>query len=138
MNDIGCLTFSKVCHFGESLEKFTSSNKLRNDIITFMVLHEIDNSDDIGVRLLTENGQFVLKQLHVNLLLLDGLLLHDLNRKSFSTTFVHAESDDSKCSLAKCFTEYVSILDISHFLELFVIIDVKSLLFVDSEITELS
>lgn len=129
VDDVGGLTLSEARDLGEALEKFTASNKLRNNIITFMIFHEIDNSDDVGVRLLTEDGQFVLEQLYVNLLLLDGLLLHDLDGKSLTTALVHAQTDHSERTLAQCFAEYVSILDIPHFLELFVIINVESPLF---------
>lgn len=103
-----------------------------------MILHEIDNSDDVGVRLLTKDGQFVLKQLYVDLLLFDGLLLHDLDGKSFATALVHAQTNNSERSLAQCFTKYVSVLNIPHFLELFVIIDVKGLLLVQPQITDFS
>lgn len=99
-----------------------------------MILHEIDNSDDVWMRLLSEYRKLILEQLNINLLLLNGLLLHDFNCKSLTTAFVHAETDNSKSSLTECFSENITIFDISHLLELFVIIYMKSLLFCDAKI----
>jgi hypothetical protein len=49
MDNIGSLCFRKMGHFGESLEQLSTLDKLRDYVIVFLILQQIDDSYDVGV-----------------------------------------------------------------------------------------
>jgi len=100
------------------------------------------------VRLLAENGQLVLEQLHVDLLLLDLLLDHDFNGEFQICCVVNAYNDLAKSTLAELpVGELVTPVDLSglEVLKLFEVVHVegalvfaKQLLFFIGTVAELS
>lgn len=96
-------------------------NELRDDVIIVLVLHEIDDPDDLRVTLLAEYGQLVLQKLQVHLPLPDHLLLHNLERKLGPRVDVNAFSNLSKSAAAQKVTHLIFFTDVVDFFELLVI-----------------
>ena len=135
MDYIHCLAFSKAGYFGQSLEKFATFNKFWYNIVIFIILDQIYYSDNVWVTLFPKNGEFILKQLNINLLFLYCSFLHDFDCEGFSAVLVHTKSDDSKCTLSEGFTKSISIFNVPYFLELLVVIDMESSLFYNLHIS---
>ena len=78
--------------------------------------------------LFSQDREFILKKLNVDLLLFDLTLGHDLDSKNLSGSFMSALSDHSECSLTNDFAKLIPTFNTLHKLELFEVIYVKSAL----------
>ena len=57
------------------------------------------------MRFLSQYLKFVLKELNVNLLFLNGSLVHYFDGESLLTILMHAEFDGAECALTQSLTE---------------------------------
>ena len=80
------------------------------------------------MRLLAEDLQLVLQQFDVDVLLLNGHLVHDFDCERFLTIFVHAEFDCAKCALSERLAKEISIVNVLQFLKLLEIAHMQRLL----------
>ena len=117
VDDIGSLGLREAVDLDESLEKLAAFDYLRDYVVVLLVFQQVDYSDDVWMRFLAKDRELVLKELDVNLLLLDSLLLHDLDRKRLLAVLVHAEAHCSERSLAQSLAEEIPLIDVLDSLE---------------------
>ena len=90
VNYVNSLRLSKARHFGKPIKQFPTFYDLRHNIVIVSIFNQINDSDEIRVRFFSKDRQLILKKLHVNLLLLDLLLRHNLDSECLLSVLMHA------------------------------------------------
>ena len=98
MNYVRCLSLSKSIRLSESVEKLSTLSQLWNHINVDIILNQIDYSDNIRMRLLSENLKLVLEKLDKDVWPLNQFLVDDLHGKGLATISVLAYFDNSELS----------------------------------------
>ena len=63
MNNVGSLTLCESGHLSKSVKKLSAFSYLGNHVNLGIILNQIDDSDKIRMRLLSENLKLVLEEL---------------------------------------------------------------------------
>lgn len=127
VNYVGCLSLCESIRLSESVEKLSTLSQLRNHINVDIILNQIDYSDKIGMRLLSENLKLVLEELDKDVWPLNQFLVDDLHRKGLTTISVLTYFDNSKLSFSQGLPENIPALNIFDSLELSVVCGVSNL-----------
>ena len=97
---VSCLSLCESIRLSESVEKLSTLSQLRNHINVDIILNQIDYSDKIRMRLLSENLKLVLEELDKDVWPLNQFLVDDLHRKGLTTISVLTYFDYSKLSFS--------------------------------------
>ena len=116
-HDVGGLALGEVVQPCESVEELTALHHLRYDVEVVFVFDQVHNSDNIRMRLLTQDAELILQQLDVDVLLLYRSLLHYLDRERLLGILEHAQFDCPECTLSKRLAKQISVLNILELLE---------------------
>ena len=99
----------------------------RYNVEVIIIFDEVNNSYNIWMRLTPQYTQFILQQLNVYFLLFNLFFGHYFYCKFLSCCLMSAQPYQTKCSLAKHFPKFVSLVNHFHEFEFLVVVYVKSL-----------
>lgn len=122
MDDVCCLALREMGQLGKALEQLASFDQLRHNIVVFLVFDQVDDADDIRMRLLSQDRELILQELDINFLFLNLPLGHYFHRKDLSRRPVRAVPDDTERSFSKLVSKRISVFDSVHELELFEVV----------------
>ena len=98
----------------QTLEELATLEQLRHDVVVLVVLNKLNDAHDTRVRLLSQYLQLIHKQLYVDLLLLNLLLLHDLDGKGLASRDLLADAHGTESALTEDRTKVVLRLYAAH------------------------
>ena len=124
IDNICGLALGEVLDLCKSIEELASFDEFWDDIAIFIILQEVNDPDQVGMRLLSKQWQLVLQELLVYFFRLNSFLRHDFDCEGFACVFVATLFDDAEGSFAQLLALDVSWFDILYFFESFVIVHV--------------